>query len=122
MTLDESLERELFALRARATEPPALDLDDVIARAERQRRAGVHGSRVTTWIGAATCAAASWIAIAVHEPPRADEASLARASFSYFDGLSCRADLPDAPPQSEPGMCVAPKQLVCDVTLASSRP
>jgi hypothetical protein len=121
---DEGLERELFALRAQAIEMPRLDLDDVLARVERGERAGrgARASRVTAWLGAAACAAASYLGVAVHEPSRSDEASFAQAPMSYFDGLSCRADVPDSVVPSEPGMCVAPTKLVCDVTLASSKP
>jgi hypothetical protein len=117
--IDESLERELFALRAPTIATPRLDLEDVLARAERPWRAPHRASRLAAFASAAACAAASWLAVAP-APSHVDES--ANGSMSYFDGLSCRNDVPDVVVSSEPAMCVAKAQLVCDVTFESSRP
>ena len=119
---DESLERELFALRAVTIDTPRLDVDDVLARAEKPWRAPHRASRVAACASMIACAAASYMALAPSSPTRASETSTATATMSYFDGLSCRNDMPDAITTSDPGMCVARSQLVCDVTLESSRP
>ena len=119
---DESLERELFALRAVTIETPRLDLEDVFARADRPWRASHRGSRIAACASMIACAAASYMALAPSQT-HAPETSAASATMSYFDGLSCRNDMPDAITTSDPGgMCVAHAQLVCDVTLESSRP
>jgi len=122
--LDESLERELFALRAVTIETPRLDLEDVLARAQRPWRAPHRASRIAACASMIACAAASYMALAPsHVQSHASDASGATATMSYFDGLSCRNDMPDVvPATSDPGMCVARTSLVCDVTLESSRP
>ena len=64
---DDAIERELFALRARALPGPRLDVGDVFARAERAKAPRLRAlrgrfgldARTATWIGAAACAAAS---------------------------------------------------------------
>ena len=123
--MDETLERELFALRAHAMPTPRLDLDDVLARAERPQysmgRAPHGASRIAACASMIACAAASYMALAPSQT-RASETSAATVTMSYFDGLSCRNDVPDAVTSSDPGMCVAHTQLVCDVTIESSRP
>lgn len=121
MMLDESLERELFALRAHTIETPRLDLEDVLARAEKPWRAPHRASRIAACASMIACAAASYMALAPSQT-RASETSATTMTMSYFDGLSCRNDVPDAVTSSDPGMCVARAQLVCDVTLESSRP
>ena len=130
--IDETLERELFALRATAIATPKLDFADVLARAERPWRAPHRGSRLALTASMIACAAASYAAIV---PTPARPFYDPRATTSTFDGLSCRNDMPDLPSRecagppsadpatpSDPGMCVAKTQLVCDVTLESSRP
>jgi hypothetical protein len=119
--MDESLERELFALRAPTIATPRLDLEDVLARAERPWRAPHRASRLATFASAAACAAASWL---VAPAPSAHVDETSRATMSYFDGLSCRNDVPDVAVtvSNEPSMCVAKTELVCDVTFESSRP
>ena len=119
---DESLERELFALRAVTIETPRLDLEDVFARADRPWRASHRGSRIAACASMIACAAASYMALAPAQTTHATESS--SAVMSYFDGLSCRNDMPDAVASNDPGMCVAHTQLVCaaNVTLESSRP
>src|SRR4051812_26648489 len=96
--MDESLERELFALRAPTIATPRLDLEDVLARAERPWRAPHRASRLAAFASAAACAAASWLAVAPASSTHVDES--ASATMSYFDGLSCRADVPDVAPSS----------------------
>jgi hypothetical protein len=122
MNDDESLERELFALRAVTIETPRLDLDDVLARAEKPWRAPHKASRIAACASMIACAAASYMALAPGHPTHASEASSVTATMSYFDGLSCRNDMPDAIVTNDPGMCVAHAQLVCDVTLESRKP
>jgi hypothetical protein len=117
--MDETLERELFALRADAMATPTLDLDDVLARAERPWRAPHRASRIAACASMIACAAASYLALAPSQPHTSEATN---ATMSYFDGLSCRNDVPDTVTSSEPAMCVARAQLVCDVTLESSRP
>ena len=117
--IDETLERELFALRATAIATPKLDFADVLARAERPWRAPHRGSRLALAASMIACAAASYAAIV---PTPARPFYDPSATMSTFDGLSCRNDMPDLPAPSDPGMCVATTQLVCDVTLESSRP
>ncbi len=122
---DESLERELFALRAVTIETPRLDLEDVLSRAETPWRAPHRASRIAACASMIACAAASYMALAPSHPTYTSETSSVTATMSYFDGLSCRNDMPDAITSSDPGMCVARAQLVCDmtnVTLESSRP
>lgn len=119
---DESLERELFALRAVTIETPRLDVDDVLARAEKPWRAPHRASRAAACASMIACAAASYMALAPGHPAHTSETSTVTATMSYFDGLSCRNDMPDAVTTSDPGMCVARSQLVCAVTLESSRP
>lgn len=120
---DESLERELFALRAVTIETPRLDLDDVLARAEKPWRAPHRASRIAACASMIACAAASYLALAPGHQTRPSETSTMTATMSYFDGLSCRNDMPDAiTTTTDPGMCVAHDQLVCDVTLESRRP
>lgn len=58
---DESLERELFALRARALPEPAFDVAAVMIRVRRREQERAARARVVVWIGAATCAAASLV-------------------------------------------------------------
>jgi hypothetical protein len=123
---DESLERELFALRAVTIETPRLDVEDVLARAERPWRAPHRASRVAACASMIACAAASYLALAPSQP-HGSETSTASATMSYFDGLSCRNDMPDVvtsndPTKNDENLCVARAQLVCDVTLESSRP
>jgi hypothetical protein len=122
---DESLERELFALRAHVIETPKLDLDDVLARANKPWRAPHRASRVAAFASMIACAAASYMALAPSHATRTSETSAMTATMSYFDGLSCRNDMPDVVVATDPGMCVAKSSLVCDVapvTLESSRP
>ena len=121
MVDDESLERELFALRAHVIDTPRLDLDDVLARAERPWRAPHRASRIAACASMIACAAASYMALAPSHAMHASDAGTVTATMSYFDGLSCRNDMPDVV-TSDPGMCVARSPLVCDVTLESSRP
>ena len=122
--MNESLERELFALRAVTIETPRLDLDDVLARADKPWRAPHRASRIAACASMIACAAASYMALAPSHPARSSETSSVTATMSYFDGLSCRNDMPDAVTTNDPGMCVAHASLVCvaPVTLESSRP
>jgi hypothetical protein len=120
--MDESLERELFALRAVTIETPRLDLDDVLVRAEKPWRAPHRASRIAACASMIACAAASYMALAPSHQARTSDASAVTATMSYFDGLSCRNDMPDVVAASDPGMCVARDQLVCDVTLESRKP
>jgi len=101
-------------------ETPRLDLDDVLARAEKPWRAPHRASRIAACASMIACAAASYLALAPAQTTHATESS--SATMSYFDGLSCRNDMPDVVASSDPGMCVAHAQLVCAVTLESSRP
>lgn len=123
--LDESLERELFALRAVTIETPRLDMEDVLSRAQKPWRAPHRASRIAACASMIACAAASYMALAPsHVQTHTIDTSGATATMSYFDGLSCRNDMPDVVvvATNDPGMCVAHSQLVCDVTLESSRP
>jgi hypothetical protein len=111
---DESVERELFALRASALPVPRLDVGDVIARARRPQR----DARRIAWVGALACAAASYLGFAhtgerdviLATPLRSPEVSV-----SAFDGLACREGVSDALVTSdEPAMSIAPIELVCE--------
>lgn len=68
---DESFERELFALRAKALPAPDFDVNGVFARVRRRERERATRARVVAWIGAATCAAASLV-LAVPDVHRVD--------------------------------------------------
>lgn len=68
---DESLERELFALRARALPEPAFDVAAVMIRVRRREQERAARARVVVWIGAATCAAATLV-LAVSDVRRVD--------------------------------------------------
>ena len=58
---DDSLERELFALRASALPEPALDVAAVLERVRRRESERAARARLVAWIGAASCAAASLV-------------------------------------------------------------
>ena len=129
MMVDDELERELFMLRADTIATPRLDLDDVLARAQRPWRAPHRASRIAACASMIACAAASYLALAPSQTHASGgETSVVTSTMSYFDGLSCRNDMPDiasSDPVIDRGMCVARAQLVCDgpnVTLESSRP
>ena len=68
---DESLERELFALRERVLPEPVLDVAGVFARVRRRERERAARARFVAWMGAATCAAASLV-LAVSDVRRVD--------------------------------------------------
>jgi hypothetical protein len=70
---DESLERELFALRASALPDPepALDVSGVFERVRMRERQRAERARMVAWIGAAACAAASLV-VAVSDVRRVD--------------------------------------------------
>jgi hypothetical protein len=68
---DDSLERELFALRATALPEPALDLGGVLARVRARESERAARARLVAWIGAASCAAASLV-LAVSDVHRVD--------------------------------------------------
>lgn len=114
MTLDddESLERELFALRAPVLPRPRLDWDDVMARASRPHRRRERAP----WVYAVACAAASFVGLAsIHDAKMHDDGALeCGATTSAFDGLSCREGVAETSIASEPAMCVAPSRLVCE--------
>lgn len=74
MDEDESFERELFALRARALPEPALDVAGVLSRAGTRERERAERARIVAWIGAASCAAASLL-LAVSDVHRVDTQS-----------------------------------------------
>lgn len=71
MDRDESLERELFALRAEALPVPPLDVAGVFSRVRRRERDRAARARFVAWIGAASCAAASLV-LAVSDVHRVD--------------------------------------------------
>jgi hypothetical protein len=71
---DESLERELFALRARALPDPPIDLAGVLGRVRERERERAARARLVAWIGAVTCAAASLL-FAVSDVHRVDTQS-----------------------------------------------
>jgi len=98
---DESLERELFALRADAMPAPKLDVDDVFARM-RPRKVKL---RALAWIsGPVVAAAAMFLAVATGgDPSRANDVH-AQAT-EEGDGLACHAD--DRPFSYEVTYCVA---------------
>lgn len=58
---DDSLERELFALRASALPEPPLDVAGVLERVRRRDRERAARAKLVAWIGAASCAAASLV-------------------------------------------------------------
>jgi hypothetical protein len=84
----ESLERELFALRARALPDPLPDLAGVISRAGRHERERVARARLVAWIGGASCAAASLV-LAVSDVHRVDAQS---ESFVTNDDAALMCD------------------------------
>lgn len=71
---DESLERELFALRASVLPEPAFDVAAVLARVRHRERERSARARLVAWIGAASCAAASLV-LAVSDVRRVDAQS-----------------------------------------------
>lgn len=118
-TDDESFERELFAVRARALPAFRLDLGGVVARAATPaRRAKRPGAAWLAWLGSAACAAA---VLAVPQP-----ASRVHPTDVAWDGLTCPASACVATPASrDEAMCaMTPSELVCerDVTSSSSEP
>ncbi len=116
---DESLERELFGVRARALPTMTLDIDDVLARAARMTPVRRERGMIAAWIAAAAC-----ILLAPSHPTGV----LDDARAAYSDGLSCPASAMEPMASLSPGdgaMCaMEPSHLVCDrdVTISLATP
>ena len=97
---DESLERELFAIRARALPEPALDVDGVFARVRRNDVARATRARIVAWVGAAACAAASMV-LAVSDVHGVDGRHDAVVTNDEGAGLVCDRELASRIPRED---------------------
>lgn len=115
---DETFERELFARRAAVVPAPALDFDDVVARASRSpERAAAFGS--AAWI---TMAAALFVVV------RASSFALPAEEIDHAIASEMETGVCKGPALEEPSAgrdesaCVDPSKMICEVTFGACRP